>query len=555
MKNGFDDSFSTDVLVAGAGYAGIKAAFECAKAGLDVVLAAEKALCSGGSFFPLCDGIGCLAPKDDEDKDLLLRELEKRAAGMHNRRLCEIYIDEIQDRIKELPEIGFEIVPLKGRNACFAETEHHLVCWHEFNKIKRNVREIFSKLPSVRIMEFCDVLHLIKKEGRISGAVIADSTSRLFYVRANNVILATGGFGGLYKHSGTSSDVCGQGQVMSLEAGAKLVNLEFIQLAPALLSPVYRAGLSEQTYLYCRGVYDESGAEVLSRCLPQGVTARECLDQRSTHGPFTSMDISKYFDIAIMKEILKTGRDGCCHLEYSPDIYKLDNPALKLFLSFLESIRINLLRDTLKLTIFGHAANGGVMFDENCATGVEGLYVAGEVAGGLHGADRLGGLASGCCFVFGKRAAKSVIRRKEKGLAEYASDAEALGQYAKMLDSGNVGTMESDEVLVEIKNLMWRYGNVVRDESSLDQGLSRLNDLSAYYNAMRAIESGGAVREAVKARHSIKMARMFLTAARERRESRGAHYREDYPACNGVDYEKRLVLSESEGNLKIEMCI
>lgn len=554
-KNVFYDSFNTEVLVVGGGYAGIKAAFECAKAGLQVTFLIKTKVGSGSSFYPLMEGCGCLAPRDDADKALFLEELEETGIGMGNSHLNKIYIEEIHDRVEELPEIGFEYQPITGRIACFAKRERDIIGWFNLKKISSNVREIFSGLPNAKIMEFCDAILLVKKDNRILGAVAADFQSRLIHIKTKNIIMAAGGYCGLYKHSLNTDDVCGLGQIMSLEAGAKLINLEFIQFIPGMLRPVYKTLFSEQTLRFCDAVLNENGSEVLSKYLPEGVTVRECIDSRAGHGPFTCMDNSKYFDMAMMKEYLLNENQKGCQLIYSSEIYKEDNPFIKMYLSFLDKLNINLIRDKILIAPFGHAANGGVFFNENCETGVEGLYVAGEVAGGLHGADRIGGLASGSCLVFGKRAANSVIHRINQlgtKTTDFASDTEAMVQYESMLDSGISGVLLPDEVIVEIKSLLWKYANVIRNEKTLNEGLEKLNSINASYNAVYALEGGTAIRDAVKARHSLKMARILLEVMKERKESRGAHYREDYPHLDDKNFKKHIVVCENEVSFKLE---
>ena len=546
MDNTFHDSFNTDVLVAGGGIAGLKAAIECANAGLRVTLVIKTRVCSGSSFYPLTEALGCLAPKDENDKALFLEELEESGAGMSDRHMSEIYIDEIHDRVRELPELGIEYKSITGRIACFAKRERDIIGWFEWSKIRKNVYEVFAAKPNVRIMEFCDIVHLVKKNGKIAGAVAADFQSRLYHIQTDNVILATGGYCGLYKHSLNTDDVIGLGQIMALDAGARLVNLEFIQFIPGIIKPVYKTLFSEQTLRYAQAILDDDGNDLLSRYLPEDVTSRECLDSRGHHGPFTSMDYSKYFDISMMKEAIRTGSQKGYRLVYSPEIYKVDNEFIKMYIDFMDKLHIDLIKENITIGSFGQAANGGIFIDENAETGVEGLYAIGEAAGGLHGADRLGGLASGSCLVFGKRAADSVIRRHQAGHAmDTANGSDAMEQYEAMLDNGIEGILLPDEVMVEIKRILWTYANVIRSERTLDEALALLAPVEASYNAAYAIKAGAAARDAVKARHCLKMARILLEVMKKRKESRGAHYRDDYPAMDNTNFNKRIFVKNN----------
>lgn len=544
-------SIVSDVLIVGAGYAGIKSAFECAKAGLDVTIAVRAQLCSGSSFYPLVDGCGCQAPSSDQDKELFLQELDDSGALMHDRHLTQIYIDEIWDRVRELPEMGFPYSVPTGRAACFAQRPRDLCCWYGFREIAENVRQIFQKMSNVRILEYTDVAALVKKNGRVAGAVACDFKGNLYHLKARSVLLETGGYCGLYKHSLNTSDVCGQGQAMALAAGAKLINMEFLQLIPGMVSPVYKLLFSETTVRYATGLYDEAGNEVLSRYLPADVTVRECLDERGRHGPFTCSDRSKYFDIAMMGELQKSGRENGFELRYSPEIYQSDNAFVKSYLKLTDSKNVNLVRDKIMIAPFGHAANGGILIDEHGFTGVPGLYAAGEVTGGLHGADRHGGNASGCCLVFGKRAADSAIRERSEKV-EFATDAEAEMQFRESLSSGHGGNLLPGEVLTELRRTLWLRGNVLREEEGLTRALSTVDALDLEYDALGAMQAGESVADASSAKYGITTARAALTAMLERRESRGAHYRSDYPRRDDADYGRPIRLRQIDGKLITE---
>lgn len=553
MKTSFYDSVNTEVLVIGAGYAGVKAAYECCKAGLKVLLIIKSKLCSGSSFYPLMGACACLAPKDEEDMALFLEELEASGAGMSDRRLSEIYISEIGDRVLEFAEIGFNAKKLYGRKACFAKRERDIIYWDDFAGNKKNILDTFIKFSNLTIMEYCDVVHIVKKDNKVLGAVAADSRSRLIHIKTNDIIMATGGYCGLYEHNLNTDDACGLGQIMALEAGAKLINIEFIQFIPGMISPVYKAPFYESTMKYCENVLDGDGNDFLSGYLPEYLTVRECLDSRSGHGPFTCMDNSKYFDIAVMKEMLKAGNRKGFQLIYSPDIYEKEDAPIKLYLSYMKKMHIDVIKDKIMIAPFGHAANGGIFINENCETGVEGLFAAGEVSGGLHGADRIGGLSSGSCFVFGKRASTSVIKRLGSGKSSiHASDSEAMLQFETMLKDGGKGMLSANEVMHGINSTLYTYANIIRTEDGLQKGIKQVKELGDSYNIEYAVNRGDSIRNAVSARHSLKMAGLLMTSMKERKESRGAHYRDDYPYTDNERYRKHIVVSKNESELNLE---
>jgi len=469
---------------------------------------------------------------------------------MNDTLMSETFVNEIAQRVSELEEMGFPTSKLLGRKACFATRDRDIFMWNDFATIKRNVRTAFNEFPNLTIMEHSDVVHIVSKNKSVQGAVVADKTGNLTHVKTNNIILATGGFAGLYTNNTNTADTSGLGQIMAYEAGAKLINLEFVQFLPCFITPTYNASVPETAMLYLDGVFDTDGNDILSPYLPQGVTARRCIDSRSGHGPFTSEDYSKYFDIASLKEILKTGRQDACEITFSPEILKSDNPSIILQVANMKRQNIDVINDRLTMAPFGNSTNGGVFINEHSETGVDGLFAAGEVAGGLHGADRVGGLASGCCFVFGKRAAQSVIKRQGKS-PNTATDAQAMQQFSDVLSSGNSG-LSASEVMTGIRNTFDSFANIMRTEAGLQKGLLQVAALQKAFSADQAIAAGDTIRDAVAARHSLKMAHLALLTMQARKESRGAHYREDYPLRDDENYMRRIVLCRDDNDIKLK---
>ena len=215
MAKKLEAELRCDVLVVGAGLAGLRAARDCAAAGLRVLVAVKGTLCSGASFYPLTNGLGSQLPMDEADKPVYLEEVLESGAGMADPALVQILIDSIEPEIDRLPEIGIQphVFVNNGRPACFAKSPRKLADWHHWSEIRGRAQEIFAGLDNVTVMEQCDLLRLVKAQGRIAGALLCDREDRIYAVHTGSVILATGGFCGLYKHSLNTPDVCGVGQI------------------------------------------------------------------------------------------------------------------------------------------------------------------------------------------------------------------------------------------------------------------------------------------------------------------------------------------------------
>ncbi|MEH7252784.1 FAD-binding protein [Neobacillus niacini] len=546
---------TTDVLVVGSGIAGLKVSMELAKAGQNIIMSTKTQLCSGSSFFPLKASLGTQVTKSDEDKAVFLEDIDAVSHNMQDREMAKIYIDEIRDRVEEFPEIGIEPYKLPDdRKACFANHGRMIYMLKDWNKIRGNVSEIMENYPNITLMERTAVVSLLKQGERISGAVLLDRDNDFIMVNCKAVVLATGGFGNIYKHNLNPNDVDGSGHILALEAGASLVNMEFIQFIPGFTSPKYKTLWGEHTLNYCKDFVDADGNSILDEVLPEGLTKEECFKIRSTHGPFTNSKTSKYFDIAMMKNIFRTKSEEGFELIYDGEIYKNETDFYTIYLNWLEERGINLVRDTMKIAPFAHASNGGVKIDSYGRTGVPGLYAIGELAGGIEGANRLGGNSTGACMVFGKRAAQDCQRYVENvnnGKIDPQLEHAKLSQVIHSFSANTENTLTPHEVMEAVREIMWFNGNVIRDGKNLQTALEKIEEMKSAFNMEFFVNHVTERKSAFKARNFLILSSLLLKAMLERKESRGAHYREDYP----VEYEfynKRLMISLNKGQINMD---
>lgn len=251
----------TDVLVAGSGLAGIKVSKELADQQADVLMVTKMQVGSGSSFFPLKASLGTQVTKDHEDESIFLEDIESLSHGMHGRDLAEVYVKEIPKRVKEYQEIGVKAKKLEGeRKACFAEHERDIYLLSDWDQIRENVRTIFAEYENLSILEKTIVLTLLKKDDRVAGAILLDENNDLVMVECKFVILATGGFGSIFQHNLNPNDVDGSGHILAVEAGTRLVNMEYIQFIPGITAPKYKTLFGEHTLMYCDDIVDEAGA-------------------------------------------------------------------------------------------------------------------------------------------------------------------------------------------------------------------------------------------------------------------------------------------------------
>ncbi|MGX8701236.1 FAD-binding protein [Caproiciproducens sp.] len=545
-----------DVVVVGAGLAGIKAAVTAANKGSSVLVCTKSALCSGSSFYTLMDTLHCQAVIDEADKAVFMQDIADCSYKMNDPVMNQYYIDHINDRITEFPEMGIEYKKLPDpKLACFANHPHSLYFWTDWPKIRIRVKKIFAGTPNITVREKAEAATIVTNKGpgqskKVKGILLFDKQQSVFeYVACSSVIFATGGFGALYEHNLNSPDVAGDGHVLALEAGAELINLEFNQFIPGFIEPVYKIVFREGTLDYCDKLVDQNGTEILRELLPNPQDYAECLRMRASHGPFTSMDLSKYFDIALMKACLKEQHTDGMEIQYSPEIYNDTRDYVVNYLEWLKNVpRVDLCNTKITIAPFFHAANGGIFVDHHCETKIKGLFACGEAAGGIHGADRLGGNATGSCLVFGYLAAESACAYAKQTKNSYTDISGAeLSQLLEDTYSSSVSqSLLPQEIIAAIKKEMWIYANILRTEDGLTQATDRIQQLRKQYNAMAFFGTAEQISAAMQAHRFLVLSEALLAAMKNRKESRGSHFREDYPQTDPA-FDHRYKISIQNG--------
>ena len=521
---------SCDVLVLGSGIAGITAALTAAEAGRSVILACKGKLFSGSSFYPGTWGLGLVGPADESDEADLAATIEAVGCGMADPAMVRAFVAGIHPAIEQVRSMG-----VKLRRADNGGQKEYIPCFdhkhRDWNGIEfDSAREIFSrrlKELSVTVLPGCEALELVQTDRRVCGAVVAQGGS-LCYLGCKALVLATGGYGGLFKYHLCTADVEGVGQSLALDAGCRLVNMEFMQMMPGYISPAYQTIFNEKTFRFTR-LRCPDGRPLLNGA------AKELLTQRSTHGPFTSRLPSKAVDLALFRAFLKDERG--VEATYTEEMRSDPPEFVKTYFDWLRESRGLTMEDPIHIGIFAHAANGGIKTDPNAFTGVPGLFAAGEVTGGMHGADRIGGLSTANGLVFGGKAGRSAAEA-------CAGTPEPPDEYLfHAASSGNV-----PEVLSTLQEAMFRNAMVIRGEEGLSAALGTVERLSADLSLCPSADVR-AIAQTRRLTGRLHTAEAILKAALLRRESRGAHYRADYPEADPAQ-SSPIIVSQDSGAIR-----
>lgn len=506
---------STDVLVIGSGIAGLCAAIEAARAGATVTVASAGKTMSGSSFFPGTWGLGLIGPVDEADEQDLIDTIQAVGGGVADPELVQTFVHGIPQAIQWLEDdLGVELQ--RPQSAESAQQKQFIPCFDHKTRMWRGLTRkpledaLTAQIESlgIRLLPRHELIDLVEAaDGRITGAVLYDRTEEhLVPVAAKATIIAAGGTGGLFERSLTSADVLSSSQAIAQTHGASLTNIEFMQMMPGFIEPKRNLVFNEKTWRYVK--FDQL-VEIDDDKLDN------LLEQRSGYGPFTSRLASRAIDLVIDQ----AGANGLA-LHY--DFPSEDVPEFVLtFATWLQDEHGIAPTDEMRVAMYAHASNGGIKIDKAAATGAAGLYACGEATGGMHGADRIGGLSSANGIVFGRIAGASA--------AQAALDAPETPLKTDIaLPQRGLAKADAERLTRSLKHTMSTYCMINRTETGLSSALHELEGLRTESEALSMADTQDSeIAALARLQSQIKLATEMVKAMRKRTESLGSHYRTD----------------------------
>ena len=506
---------STDVLVIGSGIAGLCAAIEAARAGATVTVASAGKTMSGSSFFPGTWGLGLIGPVDAEDEQDLIDTIQAVGGGVADPELVQTFVHGIPQAIQWLEQdLGVELQ--RPQSAESAQQKQFIPCFDHKTRMWRGLTRkpledaLAAQIESlgIRLLPRHELIDLIEgANDRISGAVLYDRTSeRLVSIAAKATVIAAGGTGGLFERSLTSTDVLSSSQAIALAHGATLTNIEFMQMMPGFIEPKRNLVFNEKTWRYVK--FDQP-VDIADDKLDN------LLEQRSGYGPFTSRLDSRAIDLAIAQ----AGAEGLA-LHY--DFPREDVPEfVQTFATWLQDEHGIAPTDEVRVAMYAHAANGGIKIDKTAYADVKGLYACGEATGGMHGADRIGGLSSANGIVFGRIAGASA--------AWAAQDAPETPLKTNIaLPQRGLAKADVERLTRSLKHTMSTYCMINRTEKGLSTALQELEGLKSESVTLSVVDAHDSeIAALARLQSQMLLATEMVKAMRKRTESLGSHYRAD----------------------------
>jgi len=580
-----------DVVVIGAGGSGLRAAIEARQAGKRTAIISKSLF--GKAHTVMAEG-GCAAamgnvnPKDNWM--VHFRDTMRGGKFLNNPRMAELHAKEAPDRVYELEAWG----------AVFDRTKDGKISQrnfggHEYPRLAHvgdrtgleMIRTLQQKVvalqqedavshgdPEAMIKVFAEttITRLIKDgEGRMAGAFgYIRETGQFVVFEAPAIILATGGIGKTFKVSSNSWEYTGDGHALALLAGAKLLNMEFVQFHPThMVWPISVRGLLVTESVRGDGgvLRNSEGKRYMFNYVPDVFRAQYAETEEEADRWYSDPDHNRRPPELLPRDEVarannaevKAGR-GSPHGGVFLDIAsrlpaeEILRRLPSMYHQFKELADVDITKEPMEVGPAQHYVMGGVEVDpdtgESC---VPGLFAAGEVSGGMHGSNRLGGNSLSDLLVFGRRAGV--------GAAEYIG---RLGPKFPVPDEGEIAAARVEalapldrpggenpySVHAEVQETMSNLVGIIRTEAEIKKALAELDELGT--RAVEVSARGGSAYNpgwhlALDLRNIMLMARCVATAALERQESRGGHTRDDYPGMR-PEWRKVNLVCALDGN-------
>jgi succinate dehydrogenase / fumarate reductase, flavoprotein subunit len=584
------ETFEHDVLVIGAGGAGLRAAIEASAAGVRVGLICKSLL--GKAHTVMAEGgiAAALANVDERDNwKVHFADTMRGGQYVNQWRMAELHAKEAPDRVRELEAWG----------AVFDRTKDGRILQRHFGGHKyprlahvgdRTGLEMIRTLQDHGVHQGIDVymehtiLSLLKDGDRVVGAFGYERERGRFKIfRAKAVVLATGGIGRAYKITSNSWEYTGDGHALAYDAGADLIDMEFVQFHPTgMVWPPSVMGI-----LVTEGVRGEGGIltnkhgkRFMFEAIPESYRAHTA-DNEEEGWRYTQGDkdarrppellTRDHVSRCIVREI-KEGRGsphGGVHLDISWIKQKLPNAAEhikrklpSMYHQFKQLADIDITEQPMEVGPTTHYIMGGVHVDPDTQMSrVPGLFAAGECAAGINGANRLGGNSLSDLLVFGKRAGEFAARfAKENSLGKIdmpqAEQIEGVAREA-LAPFGRSSHESPYQVQKDLQDTMQNLVGIVRNESEMGEALEKIDDFkkraeNAAVTGNREYNPGW--HTALDLKNLLMVSEAITRAALERKESRGAQFRDDYPDKDEQFAKVNTMISKAEdGSMQVRL--
>jgi fumarate reductase (CoM/CoB) subunit A len=545
-----------DVLVIGSGGAGSFAAIAAHNQGADVLIVDRGVLGKSGATVT-AGHTCCAALGPDDSPELHFQDTVRGGYFVNNQQLVETYTQNAPQRIRELDAFGanflrkddgeFWMISPPGGHSRVRSVHHGFQTGPAF--MRGFLKEI--RRNEIRWRDDTIITSLLVDNDRVVGATGLDLASGAFVVfEAKSTVLASGGFGQLWAPKTTTPlEAAGDVLAMAFVVGAECVDMEFVQFLPMQIGP--KTKHLNPTIANFPGWREEirQHAQMINS------DGKEILYQYDRRGLYTTRDVRA---MAIYSE-LRAGKEIYFDLtQVPPEIIEeeIGDRFPGSYLPLLEKEGFSLSESPMQLSVGAHYCMGGIRINEKAETSVPGLFAAGEVTGGVDGANRLGGNAITEIIVFGKIAGDSAAQYAASASEAHADtdqvELEEMRVFQLLGQSGGVSPVAAKS---ELQRIVWEGVCVLRSEQGLKDALMRIEELREKTLPRLGLASRTEAYnlewiQGILLPRQLDVAEMVARAALERTESRGSQRRVDYPEQDDDRWVKNIILTRVSGEIQ-----
>lgn len=511
--------FDTDVLIIGSGLAGLRAAIAAAQNGVKTTVISKSTIGTGSNSTLAGGGLSIATSQMDMENHV--KETLRIGGGLNDHELVAELARGGTKEIEFLRMIGVDLISKPPFRYWVDKRKYPDKSLGGRILIKKMIQEAL-KYGQIQFLKNFFVYKILSQEDRISGVIGLNEEGSPCLISSKSVVLATGGGGGIYKRNDNHKKILGDGYALALEVGLPLIDMEFIQFYPFGFA---EPGLP-QTIIYPP--------------FPEEVKLLDAKgnDFLKSHGIKRSLD-----------EIVVTLRDKMGYLIYKEDAEGgifMDYtrvPEKKWYeypLSLFPQHLFNFKEKPFRIAPLAHFFMGGVKIKSSGETDIRGLFAAGEVAGGVHGANRMGGNALTECLVFGAKsgylAAEFAKNQTLKKISDIPED------WQRTISVENAGLKNTSKLLARLKavrDLAWKCAGPIRNENQLREGLSSIEISRQELKGLQVCSIKDLILKK-ELETSLFVLKTILISSLARKESRGAFQREDYPQEGGAEFLKKV---------------